>query len=176
MPSPAGTHAVVIGVDIGTTSTISVAYDMSGAALGSHSVRYPLDEPHPGWAEQDPELIYAAVLETVRTVVAGLVRPIAGLSFSTAMHSLIGLDGDGAPITASVTWADTRSSAQAERIRASPGGLALHLRTGTPVHPMAPLPKLVWFREVRPRLCERVAHWVGIKDYVLLPAVRDIDH
>jgi gluconokinase len=125
---------VVIGVDIGTTSTISVAYDVSGAALGSHAVGYPLSEPHPGWAEQDPELIYAAVLETVRRVVAGLGRPLAGLSFSTAMHSLIGLDGDGVPITPSVTWADSRSSAQAERIRASPGGLALHRRTGTPLH------------------------------------------
>jgi gluconokinase len=168
MPSAEGIHAVVIGVDIGTTSTISVAYDSSGAALGAHSVGYPLSEPHPGWAEQDPELIYAAVVETIRTVVAGLDRPIAGLSFSTAMHSLIGLDGDGVPLTASVTWADSRSSAQAERIRASPGGLALHRRTGTPVHPMAPLPKLVWFREMRPRLCERVVHWAGIKDYVLL--------
>ena len=33
---------------------------------------------------------------------------------------------------------------------------------------MAPLPKLVWFPEQEPKLHERVAHWVGIKDYVLL--------
>jgi gluconokinase len=33
---------------------------------------------------------------------------------------------------------------------------------------MAPLPKLVWFAEQEPKLFERVAHWVGIKDYVLL--------
>lgn len=168
MPVPPRTDAVVIGVDIGTTSTISVAYDTSGVAVGSHSAGYPLSEPYPGWAEQDPELIYGAVLETIRTVVAGLVRPVAGLSFSTAMHSLVGLDGDGLPITPSVTWADSRSSAQADRIRASAGGLALHRRTGTPVHPMAPLPKLLWFHEQEPELCGRVAHWVSIKDYVLL--------
>ena len=33
---------------------------------------------------------------------------------------------------------------------------------------MSPLPKLVWFREQEPKLFESVAHWVGIKDYVLL--------
>jgi len=33
---------------------------------------------------------------------------------------------------------------------------------------MSPLTKLVWFREQEPKLCERVGHWVGIKDYVLL--------
>ena len=49
-----------------------------------------------------------------------------------------------------------------------PSGLALHRRTGTPMHPMSPLPKLLWFAEQEPKLFERVAHWVGIKDWVLL--------
>ncbi|MFB9239425.1 gluconokinase [Plantactinospora siamensis] len=158
---------VVIGVDLGTTSTKAVAYDTGGRSLGSHSVAYPLDEPHPGYAEQDPNLIWEAVLETTRTVVADLDRPVAGLSFSTAMHGLIGLDAGGDPLTPSVTWADSRASAQAERLRSAPGGLELHRRTGTPLHPMAPLPKLVWFAEEAPELFRRVAHWVGIKDLVL---------
>jgi gluconokinase len=57
--------------------------------------------------------------------------------------------------------------AQAERLRAAPGGLELHRRTGTPVHPMAPLPKLVWFREEQPELFARVRGWAGIKEHVL---------
>ncbi|PWU56245.1 carbohydrate kinase, partial [Micromonospora globispora] len=164
----ATTSAVVLGVDIGTTSTKVVAYDTAGRQLASHSVGYPLEEPHPGYAEQDPRLILDAVVESLRAVVAELPGPVSGLSFSTAMHSLIGLDADGNPLTPSVTWADSRASAQAERLRAVPSGLALHRRTGTPVHPMAPLPKLLWFAEQEPKLFEQVAHWVGIKDYVLL--------
>jgi gluconokinase len=84
------------------------------------------------------------------------------------MHTLIGLDRHGSPLTPVVTWADMRASTQAERMRGAPGGLALHRRTGTPLHPMAPLPKLAWFHEERPDLAARVRHWVGIKDYVLL--------
>ncbi|MEU5941868.1 gluconokinase [Micromonospora sp. NPDC047548] len=160
--------SVVLGVDIGTASTKAVAYDTAGQQLASHSVSYPLDEPHPGYAEQDPSTIFDAVVESVRTVAGELPGPPAGLSFSTAMHSLIGLDAEGVPLTPSLTWADSRASSQAERLRAGPSGLALHRRTGTPVHPMAPLPKLVWFAEQEPRLFEQVAHWVGIKDYVLL--------
>ena len=110
----------------------------------------------------------AAVLEAVRAVVAQTTSRVAGLAFSSAMHSLIGLDADGKPLTASVTWADARAGEQAERLRAADGGLRLHRRTGTPLHPMAPLPKLVWFREREPELCARVRHWVGIKEYVLL--------
>ncbi|WP_434743010.1 gluconokinase [Micromonospora sp. SH-82] len=159
---------VVVGVDIGTTSTKAVAYDTRGRPLGTHSVGYPLDAPFPGRAEQDPDLIHAAVLETVRTVVSGLDRPVAGLSFSSALHSLIGLDADGEPLTPVVTWADSRAGRQAERLRAAVTGLALHQRTGTPLHPMAPLPKLVWYAEQKPDLHARVAHWVGIKDLILL--------
>ena len=158
---------VVIGVDLGTTSTKAVAYDTDGTEVASASAGYPLDEPNPGWAEQDPDLILDAVLKSVRGVVSEVDGPVAGLSFSSAMHTLIGLDADGSPLTPSLSWADSRSAAQAERLRATPGGLALHRRTGTPVHPMAPLPKLMWFREQEPKLHERVAHWAGIKDYVL---------
>ncbi|MEU6073289.1 gluconokinase [Micromonospora sp. NPDC047074] len=161
-------HPLVIGVDIGTTSTKAVAYDADGTRIANHAVGYPLDEPQPGYAEQDARHIHAAVLESVRAVVAELDRPIAALSFSTAMHSLIGLGADGDPITASITWADSRAVRQAERLRAVPSGLALHRRTGTPVHPMAPLSKLLWFAEQEPALFGRVAYWVGIKDWVLL--------
>ena len=168
-PELAASDRVVIGVDLGTTNTKAVAFRTDGTLEASHSVGYPLNEPHPGHAVQDPLLILAAVLESVRDVVSQVgAHRVAGLSFSSAMHSLIGLSPAGDPLTDVVTWADTRSRVQAERLRASTGGLALHRRTGTPVHPMSPLPKLVWFREQEPKLCETVGFWVGIKEFVLL--------
>ncbi|MEU5722676.1 gluconokinase [Micromonospora sp. NPDC047738] len=162
-----GEPTVVVAVDIGTTSTKAVAYDTGGRQLVAHSHSYHLNEPHPGYAEQDPQVIFDAVVQSIRAVVAELPGPVAGLSFSSAMHSLIGLDPDGTPLTPSITWADSRASSQAERLRAVPSGLTIHRRTGTPIHPMAPLPKLVWFAEQEPKLFEQVAHWVGIKDFVL---------
>jgi gluconokinase len=168
--TPRKVGGVVIGVDVGTTATKAVAYDDAGHPVAGASAGYPLDEPTPGWAEQDPVRIYDAVVATVREVgdrLAADGHRVAGLSFSSAMHSLIGLDPHGAPLTPSVTWADSRASSQAEALRASPGGLALHRRTGTPVHPMSPLAKLLWFRDQQPALFEQVGHWVGIKDYLL---------
>jgi gluconokinase len=167
--APAPNGLVVIGVDLGTTATKAVAFRTDGALEASHSVGYPLDEPHPGHAVQSPQLILAAVLESVRVVVSEVgAHRVAGLSFSSAMHSLIGLSPTGSPLTEVITWADTRARVQAERLRASVGGLPLHRRTGTPVHPMSPLPKLVWFREQEPKLCEGIGFWVGIKEFVLL--------
>jgi gluconokinase len=162
-------EAVVIGVDVGTTSAKAVAYTPDGRVVASEGAGYPLLEPFPGHAVQQPDEVVDAVLESVRAVVDGLAgRPVAGLSLSAAMHSLLGLSPDDEPLTPIVTWADTRASEQAQRLRAAPGGLALHRRTGTPLHPMSPLPKLLWFHEQEPRLFARVGHWVGLKEYLVL--------
>ncbi|MEJ1091336.1 gluconokinase [Microbacterium istanbulense] len=160
---------IVIGVDMGTTATKAVAYSVTGELVASASHGYPLEEPFPGHAVQDPDLILGAVYESVREVVAEIgTDRVAGLSFSAAMHSLMALDAQLEPITPVVTWADTRGAVQAERIRASGGGLELHRRTGTPVHPMSPLVKLVWFREQEPRIRQNAAIWANAKDWVLL--------
>jgi len=158
---------MVVAVDIGTTSTKVVAYDAGGRARASHSTGYPLLDPQPGYAEQDPAAILDAVVTGLRAVCEH-VGPFACLSFSSAMHSLLGLDARGTPLTPLITWADARATQEAEALRATPAGLALHRRTGTPVHPMSPLTKLIWFAQHEPGRARRVAHWVGIKEYVLL--------
>ncbi len=40
------------------------------------------------------------------------------------------------------------------------------MRTGTPIHPMSPLCKIMWLRHDQPQLFARTARFVGIKEYV----------
>jgi gluconokinase len=160
---------LVLGVDIGTTSTKVAAYAPDGTSVASATSGYPLEEPQPGYAVQAPEAIVTAVRDCIRGVVADVgARAVAGLSFSAAMHGLVGLDADRKPLTPLVTWADTRARPQAERLREQSAGRALHRRTGTPLHPMSPLPKLVWFAEEEPELFDQARHWMGVKEYVVL--------
>jgi gluconokinase len=159
---------VVIGIDIGTTSAKAGAFDADGRETGDNEVPYPLLEPEPGWAVQEPGVVVDAVVEATRNALAAAHAArldVAGLSFSTALHSLVGVDADGAPLTDLLTWADQRAAAQAERLKRERPHL--HGQTGTPLHPMAPLAKLVWFREERPELHARVARWCGVKELVV---------
>ncbi len=161
---------VVLGVDIGTTATKVVAFDATGAEHGAASREYPLDEPEPGAAVQDPDVILAAVVAATGEAAAEADKAgarVAGLCFSAAMHSLIGLDEHDRPLTPSITWADTRAAAQAERLRDGKGGSELQRRTGTPPHPMSPLPKLCRLRACEPETFAAARRWVGIKEYVL---------
>src|SRR6516165_4517671 len=127
---------LIVAVDIGTTSTKAVVYDARGAAHGSGDQGYPLLEPEPGWAVQDPLQVTTAALEAARASLSGSAG-VAGLAFSSAMHSLVGLDDHDRPLTELLTWGDDRAADQAERLRVEHP--KLHASTGTPLHPMAPL-------------------------------------
>jgi gluconokinase len=167
MPTP----DLVLGVDIGTTATKAVAFGPDGADHGHGEAPHRLDEPEPGAAVQDPEALWEAVGDAVRDAVAELdPARVAAVAFSSAMHGLLALDAGGDPIGPLLTWADTRASAVARELRDRPGVLALHRRTGTPVHPMSPLVKLAWLRRERPSLHAAAHTWGGVKEFVLTRA------
>jgi gluconokinase len=156
----------VIAVDIGTTSTKAGLFDAAGSVLAQHSVEYPLFTPVPGAAEQDPEQILSAVVESIKQVGSGTEPTrIAGVSFSAAMHSMIAVDEAGQPLTRCITWADTRASAWAEKIKQN-GGQAIYARTGTPIHAMSPLAKLCWLRDTQRGVFDAAARFISIKEYV----------
>lgn len=162
------TTDVVIGIDLGTTATKVVAFRVDGSSVAEASHGYPLDVPATGRAEQDPHRIFDAVVLGLGEVVAEVgAENVRGLSFSSAMHSLMALSDDNEPLTPVLTWGDTRAAAEAEALRATDAGLALHRRTGTPVHPMSPLVKLMWFRAHESELHASAARWAGIKDWVM---------
>ena len=159
----------MLGVDIGTTSTKAVLFTTQGKVVAQHAVEYPLMCTSPGMAEQDPLQIYAAVLEAIRQAVSNgkaAAEQITLVSFSAAMHSVIAVDREGNLLSNSITWADSRAGEWSNRIRDEMDGRAIYLRTGTPIHPMSPLCKIMWLRHDQPELFARTARFVGMKEYV----------
>lgn len=165
-----GGFVAFVGVDIGTTSTKVIAYDREGEILAEESGSYDLDSSRPGRAEQDPDSILEVVLDSLAEVVRSTresgADEVSCVSFSAAMHSLLALDRDGKPLTPSLTFADNRAVEQASKIKRDFDGQDIHRRTGTPIHPMSPLTKLLWFKEEDPETYEVAARWVSVKEYV----------
>ncbi|MHA6480341.1 gluconokinase [Paenibacillus sp. strain BS8-2] len=161
---------LVISIDIGTTSTKTLAVDYNGRILGTQSIGYPLHTPQPGYAEQDPEEMTEAVIECVSRLIkegGWSAEDILCVSFSSANHSVILMDKEHHALTPVITWADLRSAGQAGALNASGEGIGAYLRSGTPIHPMSPLLKLIWMRENRPDLMAEARYVIGIKEYLL---------
>ncbi len=158
----------MIGLDIGTTAVKAVLFDTKGAYIDKETGNYPLHTPDAETAEQDPDEILERSLQAVRQLTArnGCGMDIEFVAFSSAMHSLILLDADGERLTECITWADSRSGEYAERLNTE-GGLDIYHRTGTPIHPMSPLVKLLYFKNEAPELYGKIGKVLGIKEYIL---------
>ncbi len=155
----------IIGIDIGTGSTKAVALDEHGNTLISAQIPYPTLSPGPGLSEQDPEVIWAAFTKCVARITTSLSIPPEAIALSSAMHSLICVSETGQPLANMITWADNRSAEVAGKLKNSPLGKKLYAETGTPVHAMAPLCKLLWMKENDAELFGKTAKFISIKEY-----------
>jgi gluconokinase len=151
----------LLAVDIGTTSTKGLAVSSEGNVIASHQCYYPTFYPQADFAEQDPVQIYRAVLEVILQVIPNVPAAyfLKGISFSSAMHSMLAVDENAIPLTPLVIWADTRSSSRAKELRASELGKLLHHQTGAPIHPMA--------RKHNPELIRTAHKFISMKEYVI---------
>lgn len=158
----------VIGIDLGTGSAKALAVNQSGDLIDRAQVAYPTVCPEPGYQEQVPELVWQAFIKCISRITANLRFPPVGISLSSAMHSIIPMDRDGNPLMNAIIWADNRSASVAKKIHQSAAAEMLYEQTGTPIHAMTPLCKIVWLKENQPALFQKAATFISIKEYVWL--------
>lgn len=156
----------VLGVDIGTGSVKAVAVDLKGNSFTDAQRYYPFSAPKPGYHEQDPEQIWYAFSESIKDVIAKSGSEPSAISLSSAMHSFIAVDDDGNALAPMMTWADNRSAEIAVELRATERGVSIYKATGTPIHSMSPLCKLVWLRENDAELFHKADKFISIKEYI----------
>jgi gluconokinase len=157
----------VIGIDIGTGSTKAVAVNSSGEIIISSQFHYSaISGLAPGYAEQEAQLIWDAFVNCIKKITHTLQYPPSGISLSSCMHSLMVVDSKQNNLTNLVTWADTRSEKVADEIRRSSGAESLYKETGTPIHSMAPLCKIIWLKKSALQVFRDAFKFISIKEYI----------
>ncbi len=66
----------VLGIDIGTTSTIGILVRLPDTVLGIASRPVTLASPHPGWAEENPEQWWDNACAIIRELIAAVYPEI----------------------------------------------------------------------------------------------------
>jgi xylulokinase len=157
--------ARLIGLDVGTSSLKGLAIDEHGALLAQAQRSYPFATPHPGWAEQDPELWWQAARSVLEELDADRAE---GIGLSGQMHGLVALGADDRPLRPAILWNDGRAQRECERIEERIGlGRLLEL-SGNRALAGFTAPKLLWLAEHEPDVHERIRHVLLPKDYVRL--------
>jgi gluconokinase len=165
----------IIGVDIGTGSTKAVAVNFHGGVICNSQFHYPTINPAPGRYEQDPILIWQAFTKCIREIHEKSGDEPPAIVFSSAMHSLIPVDQNGTPLRDMIIWADNRSGDIARRIQKSASGELIYEETGTPIHAMAPLSKLLWLQEHESDIFEKAYKFISIKEFIWKKLVGDFE-
>ena len=161
---------VVIGLDVGTSGTKAIAMDTGGKLLASALVEYPMLNPKPNWAEQDPAEWVKASCEALSKL-ASEVDPAAvkGIGLTGQMHGSVFLDKDDKVLRNALLWCDQRTVAQCDAIHEKAGGEAKLIEmVSNPALTGFTAPKILWLRDNEPALYDRVKKVLLPKDYIRL--------
>lgn len=143
------TGAAILAIDQGTTNTKAVLVAPDGAILARGSAPVPIEHPQPGWVQQDAEAIWQSVLAAVAACLA--LEPetaIAGIGISNQRESVMIWDRrTGSPLGPVVTWQCRRTTAACEALKAKGAEADVIARTGLPLDPLFPAPKIRWLLE-----------------------------
>lgn len=157
----------IIGMDIGTTASKGALYQENGKKIAESTIPYPLIQEKVDQAEEDPQVIFDAVQKIIFDLSKKASGKVKAISWSSQMHSLIGLGKNNQLLTNSITWADNRSREVVTAAKKSGLASSIYQRTGMPPHPMAPVYKLLWIKEKKPELFAQMQKWIGIKEYII---------
>ncbi len=159
----------LLGTDIGTSGTKTVLFDECGRTVAEAVKEYPLYQPKNGWAEQDPDDWWSAVISTVSRVVSESgVNPsdIAGVGMSGQMHGLVMLDRNGTVLRRSIIWCDQRTEKECRELERAVGKERLVKITANPAMTGFTASKILWVRNNEPEIYKRCVHFLLPKDYI----------
>lgn len=158
---------VFLGIDVGTSGVTSALVDLEAQVLGVTSVEYETNFLHPGWAEQNPDDWWSAVITTIRQLGEDQdLRAVAALSVSSQAPTLLALDKNFKPVRPALIWMDRRATPQAEVLGALHPGLTYVAARGNRPDAFFVAPKIAWMRDVEPDKFSRVAMFAQINGYI----------
>ncbi len=156
---------LLLGIDLGTSSVKALLVEQTGRTVGTGSAEYPILQPQPGFAEQEPEQWWQATAVAVRQALAGRAPDaVAAIGLSGQMHGTVLLGEQGQPLAPAVIWPDQRSREQVRALRDAIGAERLVEVAGSPVATGFAAATLLWMRQQRPALFARVACVLQPKD------------
>lgn len=158
--------SIGLAIDIGTSNIKALVVDAEGKELFSNQFACVTHHPYAGFAEQDPDKIFRDVCLAIQSCPIEIKKDISFISLSSAMHSVMAVDEQGNPLTSLVIWSDLRSKEEHNGIHKNKQLVDQLTRTGTPVHPMSPLCKIMWWQKHQPEMVERTHKFIGIKEYI----------
>jgi xylulokinase len=166
--------ALMLGLDIGSTSIKANIYDQEGNLISGGSkptiLSYP-DKEHPAWAIWHPDDIWNAVKDSINGALDKL-NPKSSKSDIKSV-AVTGFGMDGVPIDKSgkwlypfISWQCSRTEKQSLEWSAKVGADKIFSISGKQVMPIDTVYRILWIKENYPEILDKTYKWLLIEDYI----------
>jgi xylulokinase len=159
----------VIGLDIGTTSTIGILIRLPDEVVRLVSLPVTLTSRQPGWAEENPEEWWSNVCGITRELLAttALDRPqLAGIGVTGMVPALVVLDSSGNILRPSIQQSDGRCGEEVGALRGEIDERSFVDIAGNGITQQLIAAKLRWLERHEPAVFQRIATVFGSYDYI----------
>ncbi|HEY8388841.1 MAG TPA: FGGY family carbohydrate kinase [Parasegetibacter sp.] len=171
---------LLLGIDVGTSSikiTVADAEKQQPVISVQYpETEYPIHSPHPGWAEQDPELWWEQVQAAIKKANAsGLYnsKDIAAIGISYQMHGLVLINNLQQTLRKSIIWCDSRAAETGEKAFAELGSnyCLTHLLNSPGNFTAA---KLAWVKSFEPEIYQQVHQFMLPGDFIAMKLTGEV--
>lgn len=158
----------LLAIDMGSSSCKALAFALDGRILGEQSYPYSPAIPHPSWAEMPAEKFWSAFSGVTRALANAVPQdPIDVVAISSHAETFVPVDGQMQAVGPAILNTDNRAVEQANWMAGTLDPRRIFDVTGLTVHPMYPVPKIVWMRENKHDIFQTAAKFLGVVDYLL---------
>lgn len=156
-----------VALDVGSGGTRAALYDACAREVGPRAkISHAFTVAPDGTSTIDADQVVAELREALEGVLAGpFPGPVAAVGLDTFASSFIAVGADGSALTPCITYADSRSRAQADALAARLDADAVHDRTGARLHASYLAPRLLWLRERHPEVLARTVRVMDLGEY-----------
>lgn len=162
---------LLLGIDVGTTRTKVVLFDLEGSALAFQEKEYGVSTPRPAWAEQNPDVWWRALKETVsRLFMKSRLKPydIKGIGVSVLTPALVPVDKDGRALRNAILMIDQRAITETKFIREKVGEEKIFDVTGNRIAPGTyTAPSMLWIKNNEPKIYECTYKFLHANGYLV---------
>ena len=159
---------LILGIDVGTTSTKAAVFDVHDPAQPRVVARRTSDvtEPRLGYSESNPLTVLAKVGECVREVVAKVDAAAIGALGVSGTACGAWLVSQGKPVRPAILWNDGRAAKIVSGWEADGRMREIFALSGNVLFPGYTLPVLNWLAEHEPQNIAKTTHVLCCKDSI----------
>lgn len=161
--------ALLLGIDVGTTSTKAVLLDPGRGILAEAHRPVRLLSSRVGHAEADPATWWANVTQIVPQLLATAgvgAEAIAAVASSGMVPAVLMLDENGRPLTPAILQNDARAVTEIDQIATALGDLDVATLTGSALTQQSVAPTCLWLRRHQPEVLQRAVTIGGSYDWL----------